>query len=135
MPLPWEDHRAVTDLICQHGHLVDAGAFDRLDELFTADVVYDVSDLGGEPLVGIAAIRDAGLRLGAGNPVGHHVTNVVIDDGDPGGPVTARSKFLGVRGDGTVASGVYEDVIVRTPSGWRIGHRTVVARRTPLSAD
>jgi hypothetical protein len=134
MTLPLEDRLAVTDLISQHGHLVDAGAFDRFAELFTPDVVYDVSDLGGEPLVGIAAIREAGLRLGAGNPVGHHVTNVVIDDGAAGGPLTARSKFLGVRGDGTVASGVYEDVIVMTPNGWRISHRTILARRAPLGA-
>src|SRR4051812_28924135 len=101
MTFTLEDRLAVTDLIALHGHLVDAGAFERFAELFTPDVVYDVSDLGGEPLTGIAAVRDAGLRLGAANPVGHHVTNTVVTAAADGS-VTARSKFLGVRGDGTV---------------------------------
>jgi 3-phenylpropionate/cinnamic acid dioxygenase small subunit len=123
-----EDRLAVTDLISLHGHLVDTGAFDRFGELFTVDVVYDVSDLGGEPLIGIAAIREAGLRLGAANPAGHHVTNTLIDQ-SPDGSVTARSKFLGVRRDGTVGTGVYEDVVVRTPDGWRISHRRILVGR------
>jgi hypothetical protein len=67
-----------------HGHLFDTGDLDRLDELFTADVVYDISDFGGEPLVGIAALRDASLTLGAANPVGHHITNVVLTELDAG---------------------------------------------------
>jgi 3-phenylpropionate/cinnamic acid dioxygenase small subunit len=133
MSLPIEDRMAVTELIYLHGHIVDAGEFDRLGELFTADVTYDVSDLGGEPLIGIAAIREASLRLGAGNPVAHHVTNVVLEAvGDD--QVAAQSKGFGVRTDGTVGSVVYQDLIVRTPHGWRISHRTVRARRTPLSA-
>ena len=68
---------------------------------------------------------------GAANPVGHHVTNTVLTL-TADGTVTAGSTFLGVRGDGTVASGVYEDTVVRTPAGWRISHRVVRARRTPL---
>ncbi len=132
MTLPLADRLAVTDLISLHGHVVDAGAFDRFGELFTPDVVYDVSDLGGGTLVGIAAVRDAGIRLGPANPLGHHVTNVVISAAADGS-VSARSKFLGVRGDGTVGSGVYEDIVVRTRDGWRISHRTVRARRVPLS--
>jgi 3-phenylpropionate/cinnamic acid dioxygenase small subunit len=128
VPLALEDRLAVADLIALHGHLVDSGAFDRFDELFTADVIYDVSGLGGEPLLGIAAIRDAGLRLGAANPAGHHVTNILIDQAADGS-VTARSKFLGVRRDGTVGTGVYEDVVVRTPDGWRISHRRILIGR------
>jgi hypothetical protein len=132
MSLPLEDRMAVTELIALHGHLVDAGEFDRLGELFTPDVVYDVSDLGGEPLAGIAAIREAGLRLGADNPVAHHVTNVVLEAVDDD-HIAAWSKGLGVRTDGTVGSVVYQDIVVRTPDGWRISHRTLRARRTPLS--
>jgi 3-phenylpropionate/cinnamic acid dioxygenase small subunit len=134
MTMSLEDRMAVTELISLHGHVIDAGEFDRLDALFTPDVIYDVSDLGGEPLLGIAAIRDASLRLGAGNPVAHHVTNVVLETVD-GDRVTARSKGFGVRADGTTGSVVYQDLVVRTPHGWRISHRTVLARRTPLSQD
>lgn len=43
-----EDRLAIHELINLHGHLCDAGAFDRFEEIMTEDVVYDVSDLGGE---------------------------------------------------------------------------------------
>ncbi|MGV4980847.1 nuclear transport factor 2 family protein [Streptomyces sp. NRAIS4] len=39
MALPPEDRLAITELISMHGHLVDDGQLDRLDELFTPDVV------------------------------------------------------------------------------------------------
>ncbi|MGW2837752.1 nuclear transport factor 2 family protein [Streptomyces sp. NPDC001493] len=80
---------AITELISLHGHLVDDGSLDRLEELFTADVVYDLTDFGQEPLRGVAAIREAAWALGAANPVAHHVTNVVLAasaDGHPAVP-------------------------------------------------
>lgn len=58
--------------ISLHGHLFDEGHLDRLDELFTPDVVYDLSDVGIEPLHGIAEIRRAALELGPANPLAHH---------------------------------------------------------------
>ncbi|MCZ1017402.1 hypothetical protein [Streptomyces noursei] len=33
--------------------------------------------------------------------------------------------------DGSCSSVTYEDVVVRTPGGWRIAHRTVLPRRAP----
>jgi SnoaL-like domain len=48
MALTAEDRAAIAALISMHGHLVDAGELDRLDELFTADV----TDLGAGPLEG-----------------------------------------------------------------------------------
>jgi len=72
-----EGRVAIHELIALHGHLFDAGALDRLDELFTEDVVYDVEALGGGRLHGITAIRDAAQTLGDQNPLGRHTTNVV----------------------------------------------------------
>ncbi|MGI5201471.1 nuclear transport factor 2 family protein [Spirillospora sp. CA-108201] len=126
-----DDRTEITDLISMHGHLCDSGDLDRLEELFTPDVVYDVSDLGQEPLIGVAACAEAARALGELNPVGHHVTNVVLAEA-AGGRVHARSKGLGVNADGTVGSATYEDTVVRTPRGWRISHRTIRAHRTPL---
>jgi hypothetical protein len=125
------DRLALHELVARHGHLVDAGDFAAMPEVFLSDVVYDVTDLGGTTIVGLADIEAASRRLGDGNPVGHHVTNIVVTslDGD-----TARvlSKGLGVARDGGVGSVVYEDEAVRTARGWRIARRTVRARRTPL---
>ncbi len=82
-------------------------------------------------LHGIEAIRSATLAVGDRNPVGHHVTNVVLTE-QPDGSVRARSKGIGVYADGTVGSVTYEDTVLRTGEGWRIEARTVVPRRTPL---
>ena len=132
MALSHEDRAAVTDLVAMHGHVVDSGQLDRLDELFTADVVYDVTDFGQQqPLVGTAAVRDAALALGERSPVGHHVTNTVLTE-IADGRVRALSKGIGVNADGTCGSVTYDDTVVRGPQGWRISHRTVLARRAPL---
>ncbi|MET8213423.1 nuclear transport factor 2 family protein [Streptomyces sp. NPDC005373] len=131
MALSIEDRTVISELIAMHGHLCDEGELDRLDELFTDDVVYDVTDFGQEPLTGVEAIRAAAITLGDANPVGHHVTNTVLTEGDDG-QVHARSKGIGINMDGTSGSVTYEDTFVLTGQGWRISCRKVVARRVPL---
>jgi 3-phenylpropionate/cinnamic acid dioxygenase small subunit len=123
-----DDRAEITELLARHGHLFDDGEFDRLDLLFTASVRYDVTAFGGGVLQGIEAIRAATLALGDRNPVGHHVTNVVLTE-QPDGSVRARSKGIGIYADGTAGSVTYEDEIVRTGDGWRIDARTVAPRR------
>lgn len=131
MPLTSDDRIAITDLINLHGHLTDRGDLEGLSALFTEDVTYDVSALGGTVLAGLAAIRKAALALGEGNPVAHHVTNVVLEEAADG-TVRALSKGFGVMADGSVGSATYEDIVERGPAGWRITHRTVRPRRIPL---
>ena len=128
MTLAPDDRAEITELLARHGHLFDDGELDRLDLLFTASVRYDVTAFGGGVLQGIEAIRAATLALGDRNPVGHHVTNVVLTE-QPDGSVRARSKGIGVYADGTAGSVTYEDEIVRTDDGWRIDARTVAPRR------
>lgn len=133
MALALEDRLAVTELIALHGHLVDAGELDRTHEVFTADVVHDLSDFGRGEVVGLAALTEAALALGAGNPVAHHVTNVVVEEVSEG-RVRARSKGLAVMANGSCGSVTYEDTVIRVGSaGWRISHRRVRARRVPLN--
>lgn len=126
-----DDRTAITELISMHGHLCDSGELDRLDEVFTADVVYDISEFGQEPLLGVAACAAAGRALGKLNPVGHHVTNIVLTE-IARDRVHARSKGIGVNADGTTGSVTYEDSILRTSQGWRISHRKIRLHRTPL---
>lgn len=126
-----DDRTTITELIFMHGHLCDSGDLDRLDELFTPDVVYDISELGQDPLLGVAACIAAARTLGELNPVGHHVTNVVLTEvGDD--RVLARSKGIGINADGAAASVTYEDTVLRTPHGWRISHRKIHPHREPL---
>jgi ketosteroid isomerase-like protein len=131
MALTAQDRIDIHDLINLHGHLIDAGELDRAGELFTPDVVYDVSDLGFDSLHGTAALREASLALGEANPVGHHVTNVVITGIDDHS-ARVRSKGLGVKADGTTGSVAYDDIVVRQSVDWKISRRKVTARRVAL---
>lgn len=102
MALTEHDRTAITDLINLHGHLVDAGD-----------------------------LRDAALALGDANPVGHHVTNIVITEIDDHS-ARVRSKGIGIMADGTAGSATYDDVVTREPDGWKIRYRKVTARRRTL---
>ncbi len=52
--------------------------------------------------------------------------------GSDGHAVRVRSKGIGIRADGGSGSVIYTDEVTRTPEGWRISYRKVIARRTPL---
>ena len=126
-----EDRQAIGETLSLHGHLFDEGHLGRLGEIFTPDVVYDMSALGVGTFEGIEAIRSAALRLGPGNPVAHHVTNVVIS-GEGDGTVTALSKGLVLLADGTLASVTHLDTLRRHDGGWRISRRVISPQLTPL---
>lgn len=131
MPLDVTDRLEIMEILALHGQYADSGELERWDEVFTPDVTYDVSDVGFGVIEGLPALRDCGLQLGAGNPVAHHVTNIVLEEAADG-RVLARSKGLAVMAGGSCGSATYEDTVVRTEAGWRISHRVILARRVPL---
>ncbi|KAA8886204.1 nuclear transport factor 2 family protein [Nocardia colli] len=131
MVLTEQDRIDINDLINLHGHLVDAGELDRAGELFTSDVTYDLEDFGLGSLRGTEALRETALALGDKNPVGHHVTNIVITLVDDR-TARVRSKGISVQANGTVGSVVYDDIVTRRPGGWKISYRKVTARRAVL---
>lgn len=126
-----EDRQAISETLSLHGHLFDGGHLDRLGEIFTPDVVYDMSAVEVGTFEGIEAIRSAALHLGAGNPIAHHVTNIVITS-EEGDRATARSKGLVILADGTFASVTHLDSLRRHDGGWRISRRVISPQRTPL---
>ena len=131
MTLTEQDRSDIEDLINLHGHLTDAGKLDRASELFTPDVTYDLEDFGLGSLHGTTALREAALALGAANPVGHHVTNIVIAQLDDRS-ARVRSKGIGIKADGSAGSVVYDDIVTRQPDGWKISYRKITARRAAL---
>jgi hypothetical protein len=132
MTLRIEDRLAIIDLVGLHGHLMDEGAFDRLGELFSVDASYDLTDFGAGVLHGLDAIREAAPALGDRNPVGHHVTNIIVGQQQEDGSVPVRSKGIGIGPDGLTGSVTYIDEVRRDDAGWRITFRAVIARREPL---
>jgi hypothetical protein len=134
MTITTDDRLAIYELIALHGHLMDAGDFDRLDELFTDDFVYDLEYLGYGRLLGANAFVDAAMALADDNPLGHHVTNSLVIAEEDDGAIRVRSKGIGIRADGSSGTVVYDDLVRRTDSGWRIARRTVIPRTRALQA-
>ena len=129
-----QDRIDINDLINLHGHLTDAGELDQAGELFTRDVTYDLDDFGLGSLHGTAAMREAALAMGEANPVGHHVTNIVITRIDDRS-ARVQSKGIGIKADGTAGSVAYDDIVTRQPDGWKISYRKVTARRAALGGQ
>jgi 3-phenylpropionate/cinnamic acid dioxygenase small subunit len=123
------DRLAIHEVIALHGHLADDRDWDRLGEVFADDAAFDLTDYGYGTLHGLRAIQDLsrGSQDEQGQPLGHHVTNIVIVGQDADG-VRARSKALAVMADGASGTAVYEDVLRRGEHGWRISRRRVLAR-------
>lgn len=129
-PLGVEDRCAVTELLALHGHLTDAGELDRLEQVFSPDIVYDLTGLAPArgTLHGLDALVDAAHALGPANPAGHHLTNTIVRAGEHADQAHARSKGIGIMADGTSRSVTYDDTLVRGPQGWRVTHRRITSR-------
>lgn len=127
MTLALDDRIAIHEVLALHGHLTDRGETSRFHEVFTDDVVYDLSAVGGGVLVGLDVLtggKQAAMTDNPRNPVAQHVTNIVLTAESPD-TVLSISKSLGVRADGTCVSVTYHDVLRRRPEGWRVAHRSV----------
>ncbi len=121
-----DDTVALHQLASYYAHIVDDGEFDKLDRIFTDDVEFDTSQFGNPPLVGLDGVIAS--YVDARHPVAHHVTNVVVTT-DADGTVRMRSKVISLLGGGRCGSGTYDDVVVKTPDGWRISRRVIGLRR------
>jgi hypothetical protein len=128
MAISIEDRLAIMEVVARHGHLVDGGDLHRSDEVFDPDAVFDLADFGAGTVHGLAALYDLARQLGDNNPVGHHVTNTVLEE-RADGRVGALSKGIGVNADGTSGSVTYDDLLARRDVGWRIVRRRVRAHR------
>jgi 3-phenylpropionate/cinnamic acid dioxygenase small subunit len=127
MTLTAADIVAIHQLVALHGHLVDSRELHRLDELFTPDAVYDVTALGQGTVRGIVGFRalSEAFANDERNPVGHHVTNIVITEAEDG-RARVRSKGIGVLRDGRTGTVTYDDTVIDTENGWRITARQVL---------
>ena len=120
-----DDHIAINSLINLYGHVIDERQWSRMGELFTDDVVFDLSDFNGQTLEGLETLRETFRALDA-HPLAHHATNILIEAVD--GEITVLSKGIGMYRD-HVGSTVYRDRLRKTPQGWRIARRVAAKRR------
>lgn len=128
MPLTAEDRLDIHELISLHGHLADARRPEDLGLLLTANAQYDISAYGLGVISGLPALIELFSARPGEQPVGHHVTNVIVRE-RADGAVTVRSKGLSVMANGAAGTVIYDDVVVRTADGWRISYRQVIPAR------
>jgi bifunctional ADP-heptose synthase (sugar kinase/adenylyltransferase) len=120
--------QAIHQLIALYGHVIDEREWHRLDELFTADVVFDTTGFpGGTVIEGLEALRIDWMHPDKRHPLAHHATNIVVVEL---GAAEARvlSKGIGVGRKGRVGSVTYSDVLRKDAAGWRIAQRIAVPR-------
>ena len=67
----------IHQLLGLYGHVVDAAAWDRFEELFVADAELDYTGVRAPRVFrGVDDIRE--YFRGANHPSAHHVTNIVV---------------------------------------------------------
>lgn len=126
-----KDRLDIAEVIARQSHIFDRGELELLDSVFTDDAIYDMSAAGLPVMEGIQALRTGALRLGTGNPLAHHVTNVFITRaGDDEADVDSKGFMLTL--DGHMRSVTHHDLLRRTAAGWRIARRTIVPQQAPL---
>lgn len=123
MGLSTDDIVALQQITGLYVHVIDAKQWDRLDEVYPDDGVFDLSGLLGTEtrFEGIDAIK--GFLTSMPMPLAHISTNHAFFE--VGDEVHGRGKWFMPTDEGTVSGGVYRDRFTRTAAGWRIQERAV----------
>jgi hypothetical protein len=121
-----EDQFAIRELVARYNYAIDEGRADEWVNTFVPDGTFESSALGTH--TGADALLSFAKGYIEAFPGRHCTSDFVIEiDGDD-----ARSRcYLIAVNNGTMppsilATAVYEDVLRRTPDGWRFVHRKVV---------
>jgi hypothetical protein len=120
-----DDKFDIMELIARYNHAIDGGDPDDVAACFLDDGVFE--GRSGR-FVGRAELRKLGMTLTASCIPRHMVSNILIE-ADPNETDAARIKshlcFYEVKPEGFhfKTSGIYTDVVVRTPAGWKFRSR------------
>ncbi len=134
-----QDIAEIINLINLYPVAVDSQQWDLLDRVFTQDASTDFG--GGAAFSGLATIKQAFDAIHAPFDATQHVTtnHQVVVDGDSATCLSyVHGRFIRAVPEGGnmfESTGWYDDVLVRTPQGWRIklrNCRSVWAGGNPL---
>ena len=118
------DYAEIQQLYARYNTAIDAGDENTWASTFTPDGVFNNNVSGHDALVKF--VRDWRER---GNPthLRHWNTNLLIQGTPDGarGSVYLSLLDVGVKPPASVTTGMYEDLLVKTPQGWRFKRRTV----------
>jgi 3-phenylpropionate/cinnamic acid dioxygenase small subunit len=122
------DRLELHELPGRYGDAIDDRDWRALDRIFTADAVFDLTDLGVPLLVGLPEIKRF-MDEDAQHPKTHMMTNIYVDETDAGAELNFR--IVALQRGGLAGTASYYDDVVKTAAGWRVQHRVVTLRRRP----
>ena len=122
------DRFELHELPGRYGDAIDDRDWDGLDQIFTHDAVFDLTDLGAPRLEGLAEIKRY-MDEDADHPRTHTMTNIYVDETAEG--ANLRFRILALLPERRVGTASYYDDVVKTPDGWRVQHRVITLRRRP----
>ena len=122
------DRLELHELPGRYGDAIDDRAWERLDDIFTSDAVFDLTDLGAPRCDGLAAIKRF-MDQEAQHPRTHLMTNVYVDETPTGAQM--RFRIVALLGEGKVGTASYYDDVIKTSAGWRVTNRVITRRRRP----
>ena len=120
------DRLELHELPGRYGDAIDDRDWDRLDQIFTQDAVFDLTDVGAHRIVGLDAIKKF-MDVEARHPRTHMMTNIYVDEADAG--VKLNFRIVALLPEGKVGTASYYDDVVKTPDGWRVSNRVTTLRR------
>ena len=120
-----QDRQAIGDLMIRYCNMIDERRFSRYAEVFTPSARYDLAACGFARYHGKAEII-AFLKV-APHPLLHVNMNLELTP-QTADRVRAFSRCLAIGPDGLTRLATYHDVVLRTPSGWRLDERVVIPR-------
>ncbi len=122
------DRVELHELPGRYGDAIDDRDWPRLARIFTDDATFDLTDLGGPRLSGLAEIQRY-MDTEAQHPQTHMMTNVYVDE-TTGGP-KLYFRIVALRKGQSVGTASYYDDVVKTADGWRVKDRVITLRRRP----
>jgi len=125
------DRLDLHELPGRYGDAIDDRDWDRLDDIFTNDAIFDLTDLGAPRLQGLTAIKQF-MDAEAEHPRTHLMTNIYVDETPDG--VQVRFRIIALVGGGKVGTASYYDDVIKTSAGWRVTNRVITRRRRPRPA-
>jgi hypothetical protein len=122
--LTTQDYIDLQQLYARYNMAIDSGDGEAWAATFTPDGVFNTTNVGHDALVQF--VKDWREKRDGANRR-HANSNLLYTPTDTGARGTCYLILLdiGVRPAAIAMTGVYDDVIVRTPRGWRFTSRTV----------
>ena len=123
------DKQAIKDLQVHYSMSMDAGEYDKLDDVFIPDVIADYGHAGQHQ--GVETIKGACANAldvldTAQHTNGNHWAEIDGDSATAGCYFTVHMYMEGTPGgDHYEMGGRYDDDLIRTAAGWRITRRTL----------